>query len=159
MPEFTHLHVHTQYSILDGASNIDLLLNKAKEFGMNSLAITDHGNMYGVLKFFNAAKKAGIKPIIGCEVYIARENRRKKEKTRGKHYYHLILLAKNKVGYHNLARLVSLGYSEGFYYKPRIDKEILEQYSEGIIVSTACLGGEIPQTIINHGEEKAQEIL
>ncbi|MCD4694775.1 MAG: DNA polymerase III subunit alpha [Bacteroidales bacterium] len=159
MPEFTHLHVHTQYSILDGASNIELLLKKTKEMGMNSLAITDHGNMYGVLKFFNAAKKAGVKPIIGCEVYIAKESRTKKEKTQGKHYYHLILLAKNKTGYHNLARLTSLGYLEGFYYRPRIDKEILEKYSEGIIASTACIGGEIPQSILNHGEEKAQEAI
>lgn len=159
MPEFTHLHVHTQYSILDGASNIDLLLNKVKDTGMTAIAITDHGNMYGVLKFFNAAKKIGIKPIIGCEVYIAKDDRTKKEKTNGKHYYHLILLAKNKTGYHNLARLSSLGYSEGFYYKPRIDKEILEKYSEGLIVSTACLGGEVPQLILNGGEEKAQEAI
>ncbi|MCF8378271.1 MAG: DNA polymerase III subunit alpha [Bacteroidales bacterium] len=159
MPEFTHLHVHTQYSILDGASNISLLLQKAKKSGMNALAITDHGNMYGVLKFFNEAKKQGVKPIIGCEVYIALESRNKREKTRGKHYHHLILLAKNKTGYHNLARLTSLGYLEGFYYRPRIDKEILEKYSEGIIVSTACLGGEIPQAIMNHGEEKAQEAI
>ncbi|MCB2222106.1 MAG: DNA polymerase III subunit alpha [Bacteroidetes bacterium] len=159
MPQFTHLHVHTQYSILDGAANISLLVQKAKELGMNSLAITDHGNMYGVLKFFNESKKIGIKPIIGCEVYIAIESRTKKEKTRGKQYYHLILLAKNKTGYHNLAKLTSLGYLEGFYYRPRIDKEILEKYSEGIIVSTACLGGEIPQSIMNHGEDKAQEAI
>ena len=159
MPDFTHLHVHTQYSILDGAANIPLLLKRAKDLGMNSLAITDHGNMYGVLKFFIEAKKNDIKPIIGCEVYIARESRTKKEKTRGKQYYHLILLAKNKTGYHNLAKLTSLGYLEGFYYRPRIDKEILEKYSEGLIVSTACLGGEVPQSIMNHGEEKAQEAI
>ncbi len=159
MPEFTHLHVHTQYSILDGASNIELLIQKAKESGMNALAITDHGNMYGVLKFFNEARKQGIKPIIGCEVYVATESRTKREKTRGKQYHHLILLAKNKTGYHNLARLTSLGYLEGFYYRPRIDKEILAQYSEGIIASSACLGGELPQAILNHGEEKAQEVI
>jgi DNA polymerase-3 subunit alpha len=159
MPEFTHLHVHTQYSILDGASNIERLIQKAKDSGMKALAITDHGNMYGVLKFFNEARKQGIKPIIGCEVYIAREGRKKREKTRNKQYYHLILLAKNKTGYHNLARLTSLGYLEGFYYRPRIDKEILEQYSEGIIASTACLGGEVPQAILNTGEEKAQEAI
>ncbi len=159
MPEFTHLHVHTQYSILDGAANIERLINKAKESGMDSLAITDHGNMYGVLKFFNEAKKQGIKPIIGCEVYIAKESRLKKEKTKGKHYYHLILLAKNKIGYHNLARLTSLGYTEGFYYRPRIDKEILEKYSEGLIVSTACLGGEVPQSIMSNGDEKTQEAI
>ncbi len=157
MSEFTHLHVHTQYSILDGAANIELLINKAKESGMTALAITDHGNMYGVLKFYNEAVKQGIKPIIGCEVYVARESRFKKEKTKGKQYHHLILLAKNKTGYHNLAKLTSLGYIEGFYYRPRIDREILEKYSEGIIVSSACLGGEVPQAILNHSEEKAQE--
>lgn len=123
MPDFTHLHVHTQYSILDGAANIERLVDKARESGMNALAITDHGNMYGVLKFFNQAKKSGIKPIIGCEVYIAKESRFKKEKTKGKQYYHLILLAKNKIGYHNLAKLTSLGYIEGFYYRPRIDRK------------------------------------
>ncbi|MEZ5082672.1 MAG: DNA polymerase III subunit alpha [Bacteroidales bacterium] len=159
MPDFTHLHVHTQFSILDGAANIERLIGKTKELGMNSLAITDHGNMYGALKFFNTAKKEGIKPIIGCEVYIAKESRTNRDKTKGKKYYHLILLAKNKTGYHNLARLTSLGYLEGFYYRPRIDKEILEKYSEGLIVSTACLGGEIPQTIMNHGEEKTQEAI
>jgi len=159
MPEFTHLHVHTQYSILDGAANVELLIKKAKESGMNALAITDHGNMYGVLKFFNEAKKQDLKPIIGCEVYVAKESRKKKEKTSGKKYYHLILLAKNKTGYHNLARLTSLGYIEGFYYRPRIDKEILEKYSEGLIVSSACLGGEVPQAIMNFGEEKAQEAI
>ncbi|MFU8844135.1 MAG: DNA polymerase III subunit alpha [Bacteroidales bacterium] len=157
MHQFTHLHVHTQYSILDGAANIDQLIQRTKEAGMSALAITDHGNMYGVLKFYTAAKKAGIKPIIGCEVYVAKESRFKKEKSQGKHYHHLILLAKNKIGYHNLARLTSLGYLEGFYYRPRIDREILEKYSEGIIVSSACLGGEIPQAIMNQGEEKAQE--
>ncbi len=160
MPEFTHLHVHTQYSILDGAANIPLLIKKAKESGMNALAITDHGNMYGVLRFYNEAKKQDIKPIIGCEVYVAAESRFKKEKVQGKKlYYHLILLAKNKTGYHNLAKLVSKGYLEGFYYKPRIDMEILEQFSEGLIVSTACLGGEVPQAILNYGEEKAQEVI
>ncbi|MCB0806928.1 MAG: DNA polymerase III subunit alpha, partial [Bacteroidales bacterium] len=159
MPDFTHLHVHTQYSILDGAANIEQLIQKAKDSGMKSLAITDHGNMYGVLKFFNEAKKQEIKPIIGCEVYIARESRTKRDKTRGKQYYHLILLAKNITGYHNLSRLTSLGFLEGFYYKPRIDREILEKYSEGLIVSTACLGGEVPQSIMNGGEEKAQEAI
>jgi DNA polymerase-3 subunit alpha len=157
MTEFTHLHVHTQYSILDGAANISLLVKKAKEIGMKALAITDHGNMYGVLKFFEEARKQGIKPIIGCEVYVAKESRFKKEKTKGKQYHHLILLAKNKIGYYNLGRLTSLGYTEGFYYKPRIDKEILKKYSEGLIVSSACLGGEIPAEILNNDEEKAGE--
>jgi DNA polymerase-3 subunit alpha len=159
MAEFTHLHVHTQYSILDGAANIESLIKKAKDSGMKALAITDHGNMFGVLKFFNEARKQGIKPIIGCEVYVAKESRTNREKTKGKHYHHLILLAKNKTGYHNLSRLVSLGYLEGFYYKPRIDKEILEKYSEGIIAGSACIGGEVPSAILNHSMEKAQEAI
>ncbi len=159
MPEFTHLHVHTQYSILDGAANIEAIIKKAKDSGMKALAITDHGNMYGVLKFYNEAIKQGIKPIIGCEVYVAIKGRTIKEKTRGKQYNHLILLAKNLTGYHNLMKLISLGYLEGFYYKPRVDKEILEKYSEGIIASSACLGGEVPQAFLNYGEEKAQEAI
>ncbi len=159
MPEFTHLHVHTQYSILDGAANIESIIKKAKDSGMKALAITDHGNMYGVLKFYNEAIKQGIKPIIGCEVYVAIKGRTIKEKTRGKQYNHLILLAKNLTGYHNLMKLISLGYLEGFYYKPRVDKEILEKYSEGIIASSACLGGEVPQAFLNYGEEKAQEAI
>jgi len=159
MPEFTHLHVHTQYSILDGAANIEAIIKKAKDSGMKALAITDHGNMYGVLKFYNEAIKQDIKPIIGCEVYVAIKGRTIKEKTRGKQYNHLILLAKNLTGYHNLMKLISLGYLEGFYYKPRVDKEILEKYSEGIIASSACLGGEVPQAFLNYGEEKAQEAI
>ncbi|MBM3435035.1 MAG: DNA polymerase III subunit alpha, partial [Bacteroidetes bacterium] len=159
MIEFTHLHVHTQYSILDGAANIESLIKKAKVSGMKALAITDHGNMFGVLKFYNEAKRQEIKPIIGCEVYVAKESRTNREKTKGKHYHHLILLAKNKTGYYNLSKLVSLGYLEGFYYKPRIDKEILEKYSEGIIASSACIGGEVPGAILNHGEAKAQEVI
>ncbi len=159
MPEFTHLHVHTQYSILDGAAGIESLLKKAKESEMKALAITDHGNMFGVLKFYNEAIKYGIKPIIGSEVYVAKNSRLVKEKTRGKHYHHLILIAKNLTGYHNLMKLISLGYLEGFYYKPRIDKEILEKYSEGLIASSACIGGEIPQAYLIQGEEKAQEAI
>lgn len=159
MIEFTHLHVHTQYSILDGAANIELLVKKAKESGMKSLAITDHGNMFGVIKFFNEAKKQEIKPIIGCEVYVAKESRTLREKTKGKQYHHLILLAKNKTGYFNLSRLVSLGYLEGFYYKPRIDKEILEKYCEGIIASSACIGGEVPALLLNQGVDRAQEAI
>ena len=126
---------------------------------MKALAITDHGNMFGVIKFCNEAKKQDIKPIIGCEVYVAREGRTLKEKTRGKQYHHLILLAKNLTGYHNLSKLISLGYLEGFYYKPRVDKEILEKYNEGIIASSACLGGEVPQAFLTQGEEKAQEAI
>lgn len=159
MPEFTHLHVHTQFSILDGASKINALVDKAKNTGMKALAITDHGNMYGVLTFMLAAKKKGIKPIIGCEAYVAREGRNNKSSKIDRSGNHLILLAKNKQGYHNLAKLSSRGYLEGFYYTPRIDKELLREYSEGLIASSACLGGEIPQAVMNHGAEKAEEVL
>lgn len=159
MPDFTHLHVHTQYSILDGAANIDKLLDKAAASGMKALAITDHGNMFGVLKFFNSAKKKGIKPIIGCEIYVAENSRFEKKGKQDRSGHHLILLAKNKKGYQNLAKLSSLGYLEGFYYTPRIDKELLEEHSEGLICSTACLGGEIPSLIMGKGEEEANEAL
>ena len=159
MPDFTHLHVHTQYSILDGAANVSKLISKAKEYGMDSLAITDHGNMYGVSDFFIKAKAQGIKPIIGCEIYVARESRFQKKGKPDRSGYHLILLAKNKEGYHNLSKLSSLGFIEGFYYTPRIDKEILKKYSRGLIACSACLGGEIPSAIINSGIEKAEEVL
>jgi DNA polymerase-3 subunit alpha len=159
MPEFTHLHVHTQFSILDGASKITELFNKAAETGMKALAITDHGNMFGVPVFMQAAKTAGIRPIIGCEVYVASGSRHKKTEKADRSGYHLILLAKNKTGYHNLSRLSSLGYLEGFYYTPRIDKELLREYSEGLIASSACLGGEIPSAVIRSGIDRAEEVL
>ncbi|WP_298062062.1 DNA polymerase III subunit alpha [uncultured Rikenella sp.] len=148
MAEFTHLHVHTQYSILDGAAAIKKLLARAKELGMTSLAITDHGNMFGVKEFHNAARAAGIKPILGCEVYVASRSRFDKTEKEDRSGHHLILLAKNLEGYHNLIKLVSYAWTEGFYYHPRIDKELLQQYHEGIICSSACLGGEIPQCIM-----------
>ena len=159
MPEFTHLHVHTQFSILDGASKISSLVEKAADSGMKALAITDHGNMFGVPLFIQAARKKGIKPIIGCEVYVATESRHQRSGKIDRKSYHLILLAKNKTGYHNLARLTSKGYLEGFYYNPRIDKELLREHSEGLIASSACLGGEIPTAIRNHGREKAEAVL
>jgi DNA polymerase-3 subunit alpha len=159
MPDFTHLHVHTQYSILDGAAKISDLIAKVKEQGMDALAITDHGNMFGVLKFFNEAKKHGIKPIIGCEVYVAAKSRFDKQGKEFRSGYHLILLAKNKIGYKNLSRLVSLGYKEGFYYTPRVDKEILQKYSEGLIASSACLGGELPKAIIHKDEKEVDRVL
>lgn len=146
---FTHLHTHTQYSILDGAASIKRLIERAGQYGMTSLAITDHGNMFGVKEFHNAAQKAGIKPIIGCEVYVSvrsRQDRGSDKDNRGGD--HLILLAKNEQGYHNLVKLVSYAWTEGFYYNPRIDKELLEQYSQGLICCSACLGGEIPQHIM-----------
>lgn len=147
MTDFTHLHVHTQFSILDGAASIKGLIKKAKDSGMTALAITDHGNMYGVLEFANQANKAGIKPIIGCEVYITEKTRFDKSAREDRSGYHLILLAKNMTGYRNLSKLVSLGFIEGFYYTPRIDMDILTQYSEGLIASSACLGGQLPKAI------------
>jgi len=150
MEKFTHLHVHTQYSILDGAADIPGLLDYTKEQGMDSIAITDHGNMFGVKLFHKLATKAGIKPILGCEVYVAPHHRSGRDATKDKKRFHLILLAKNETGYHNLMRLVSYSWTEGYYYKPRIDKELLRQYHEGIICSSACLGGEIPQIIMKN---------
>ena len=146
MPEFTHLHVHTQYSILDGAASISSIIGKAVDFGMKAVAITDHGNMFGVKEFYNKANAAGIKPILGCEVYVVKNHFEKdKDEKAGDH---LILLAKNMTGYHNLIKLVSYSWTEGFYYKPRIDKQLLHQYHEGLICSSACLGGELPQAIM-----------
>lgn len=159
MPEFTHLHVHTQFSILDGASKVNNLVRQAAETGMKSLAITDHGNMYGVPLFMMACREQGVKPIIGCEVYVAARGREKKVDKADRSGYHLILLAKNKQGYHNLAKLSSRAYQEGFYYTPRVDKELLREYGEGLIASSACLGGEIPQAVIKHGPERAEEVL
>jgi len=159
MPDFTHLHVHTQYSILDGAAKINKLISTAKEKGMNALAITDHGNMYGVLRFFFEAKKQQIKPIIGCEVYVAPDSRFDKRAREDRSSYHLILLAKNKEGYLNLSRLSTLAHKEGFYYYPRVDKELLKEHSKGIIAMSACIGGEIPSAIRNLGKEKAEQVL
>lgn len=150
MAQFTHLHVHTYYSILDGAANTKKLIARAKELGMNALAITDHGNMYGVKEFHELANKAGIKPILGCEVYVASGSRLDRAGKEDRGGDHLILLAKNSIGYHNLVKLVSSAWTEGFYYNPRIDKEILAQHAEGLICSSACLGGEIPQLIMQN---------
>ncbi len=146
--EFIHLHLHTQYSLLDGACRIPQLLERAKQYKMDSLAITDHGNMFGAIDFYMGAQKAGIKPIIGCEVYIAPGSRLDKaSKGIEDASYHLILLARDETGYQNLIKLVSIGYLEGFYYRPRIDKEVLSQYSKGLIGLTACLKGEIPSLL------------
>lgn len=154
MSKFVHLHVHTQYSILDGAAAIKPLISRAKELGMTAIAITDHGNMYGVKNFHDTATAAGVKPILGCEVYVVK-NRFEKDKNE-KAGDHLILLAKNITGYQNLCKLVSYSYTEGFYYKPRIDKQLLEQYSEGLICCSACLGGEISQAIMRNDIEAAE---
>ncbi len=141
---FTHLHVHTEYSLLDGSSKIEELVHRAKELGMDSMAITDHGVMYGVIDFYRAARKEGINPIIGCEVYVANGSRFNKEAGQGEdRYYHLVLLAENNTGYANLVKIVSKGFVEGFYYKPRVDYEVLREYHEGIIALSACLAGEV----------------
>jgi DNA polymerase III subunit alpha len=149
MAGFSHLHVHTQYSILDGASSIPLLIDKAKSLGMDSLAITDHGNMFGVKEFHNIATKKGIKPIIGCEIYVAKRSISEVTGKQDRSGDHLILLAKNLTGYRNLIKLVSIAWIKGFYYKPRIDKELLAKYHEGLIASSACIAGEIPDEILN----------
>jgi DNA polymerase III subunit alpha len=159
MSQFVHLHVHTQFSLLDGASQIRALIGRAKEMGMPAIAITDHGNMFGVIQFINEAVRQGIKPIIGCEVYVAEGSRYHKRDKNDRSGHHLILLAKNKTGYHNLSRLVSKGYLEGFYYTPRIDKELLREHSEGLIVLSACLGGELPQAILRSGYQAGASVV
>ncbi len=145
---FTHLHVHTEYSLLDGSNKIKEYVKRVKELGMNSAAITDHGVMYGVIDFYKECKAQGIKPILGCEVYVAPDSRFDKELGGGEdRYYHLVLLAENNIGYANLSRIVSRGFTEGYYYKPRVDMELLQTYHEGIIALSACLAGEVPRYI------------
>ncbi|MEG2234705.1 MAG: PHP domain-containing protein, partial [Oscillospiraceae bacterium] len=156
--DFVHLHLHTEYSLLDGACRINRLMDKIKENGQNSVAITDHGVMYGCVEFFKAAKKAGIKPIIGCECYVAARTRFDKVHRLDASSYHLILLCKNEIGYKNLIKMVSLANTEGFYVKPRIDHELLEKYHEGLVCLSACLAGEIPQNLLNDSYDKAREI-
>lgn len=157
---FTHLHVHTEYSLLDGSAKIGELVARAKDLGMDSLAITDHGVMFGVIDFYRAAKKAGIKPIIGCEVYVAPGSRLVKEGGKAgddDRYYHLVLLAENDTGYHNLMKIVSRGFLDGFYYKPRVDYEVLAQYHEGIIALSACLAGEVARNLERGLYDRAAE--
>ena len=154
---FTHLHVHTEYSLLDGAARIKDLVSHAKELGMDSLAITDHGAMFGVIDFYKECKKQGIKPIIGCEVYTAARRMTDKQPDKDKHQGHLILLAKDDRGYKNLIKIVSTGYIKGYYYKPRIDKEVLRQHSEGIIALSACLAGKVQNELLNGNYKGAKE--
>ena len=155
--QFTHLHVHTEYSLLDGACRIDQLMDRVKECGQTAIACTDHGVMYGCVQFYKAAKKAGIKPIIGCEVYVVK-NRFEKDKDE-KAGDHLILLAKNLEGYHNLCKMVSYSFTEGFYYKPRVDKQLLRDYDEGLICCSSCLGGELPQAIMRNDMAEAERVV
>ena len=153
---FAHLHVHTEFSLLDGANRIKPLIARTKELGMNSIAITDHGSMYGTIDFYKAAKAEGINPVIGCEVYVAPRERTEKAEVNGIKYFHLILLAENNTGYKNLVQLVSKANIEGFYYKPRVDKELLRQHHEGLICLSACIAGEVPYYIHHDEMEKAE---
>ena len=156
---FAHLHVHTEYSLLDGSNKITEYVNRIRELGMTAGAITDHGVMYGVIDFYRAAKKAGINPILGCEVYVAPGSRFDREQVKGEdRYYHLVLLAENNVGYANLMKIVSKGFVDGYYYRPRVDMEVLETYHEGIIALSACLAGEVQRYLTRGMYEEAKAI-
>ncbi|HFQ89208.1 MAG TPA: PHP domain-containing protein, partial [Desulfobulbus sp.] len=152
---FVHLHVHTQYSMLDGAIRLADLIDRTREFDMEAVAITDHGAMYGALEFYEKAKKAGIRPLVGCEFYIAQKSRLLQDRTAG-HNFHIVLLAMNRTGYQNLMKLASIAQTEGFYYKPRIDQEVLFRHQEGLIALTACLHGEIPWRLTHNDPDGAR---
>ena len=156
--DFVHLHMHTEYSLLDGANKIKELVAKVKELGMSSVAITDHGNMFGAIELYKECKKNNIKPIIGCEVYVAPRSRLEKEGKIDTEPNHLILLAMNNEGYKNLIKLCSLAYTEGFYYKPRVDIELLEKYNENLIALSGCMAGAVARKIVEQDIESAEEI-
>ncbi|MDR1689750.1 MAG: DNA polymerase III subunit alpha [Clostridiales bacterium] len=149
--KFTHLHVHSQYSLLDGSAKIPEIISRVKELGMDSVAITDHGVMYGVIDFYKEAKKQGVKPILGCEIYVASGSRLNKDANKDNYYYHLVLLAENETGYHNLIKLVSFGFTDGFYYKPRVDLELLREHKEGLIALSACVAGPVSKNLLQYG--------
>jgi len=155
---FVHLHVHTHYSLLDGATRIEALIDRAKQWNMPAVAMTDHGNLFGAIEFYIAARKAGVKPILGCEAYLASGDRRQKDANEGKESYHLLLLAQDAEGFRNLVRLASIGYTEGFYRRPRIDKAVLREFSAGLICTSTCIGGEIPQTFLSKDRAAAEEL-
>ena len=155
MIPFTHLHLHTEYSLLDGACRIKPLMKHIKELGQTHVAMTDHGVMYGAVDFYLAAKDAGLHPIIGCECYVAPRSRHDKVHAFDSDRFHLVLLCENQTGYQNLIKMVSAAWTEGFYTKPRIDRELLEQYHEGLICLSACLGGEVLQMLLRDDYEKA----
>ena len=156
---FTHLHVHTEFSLLDGSNKIKEYVARVKELGMNSAAITDHGVMFGVIDFYKAAKAAGINPILGCEVYVAPNSRFDREAAHGEdRYYHLVLLAENNEGYQNLMKIVSKGFVDGYYYKPRVDMEVLQQYHSGIIALSACLAGEVQRYLVKGLYDEAKKV-
>jgi len=156
---FVHLHMHTEYSLLDGSIKIEDLVKKVKELGMNAVAITDHGNMFGAVEFYKACKKENIKPIIGVEAYVAPRSRLEKQGKIDSEPSHLILLAMNNVGYKNLVKLVSIGYTEGFYYKPRIDMEVLRKYNEGIICLSGCIAGKLAKQVLSSNFYGAKETI
>jgi len=153
---FTHLHLHTEYSLLDGAVRTKQLLEKCKQYNMDSVAVTDHGNMYAAIEFYRTFAGSGVKPIMGFEAYYTPNGRANRSGKSQANNYHLILLAENNIGYQNLIKLTSRAYTEGFYYNPRVDDELLEEYSEGIIATSACIGGIIPKYIMNGRDEEAQ---
>ncbi len=155
---FVHLHTHSEYSILDSSCKIPALLDRASACGMDALALTDHGVMSGTIKFYREAKKRGIKPIIGCEIYLAPGDRRQRKAENGQRFYHLVLLATNEEGYRNLLTIVSLAHTEGFYYKPRADKELLREYHAGLIALSACESGEIPRLLLAGREEEGARV-
>src|SRR3990167_5222499 len=163
MADFVHLHVHSEFSLLDGLARMEDLIGKTKELGMDSVGLTDHGAMYGTIKFYKQAIAAGIKPIIGVETYVAKRSRFDKQAGVDKDQFHLVLLAKNNIGYKNLLKLVTSAHLEGYYYKPRIDIELLRQHSEGLIALSGCLNGEIPSLLLNNqdtaAEKKAREYM
>ena len=155
---FVHLHCHTEYSLLDGANRIDDLIERALEFEQPALAITDHGNMHCAWEFQEKAHKAGIRPLLGMEAYVAPGDRRTKEREGNrKPYFHLVILAKNEIGYRNLVKLSSLAYTEGFYSRPRVDRELLAKYNEGLIISSACMAGEVASNLLTDNWEGARE--
>src|SRR5213595_1996767 len=156
--EFVHLHLHSEYSLLDGACRIEELLDKAVELKMPAMAITEHGNMFSSVIFHDQARKRGINPILGCEVYVAPGDRRTKSGTPGETANHLVLLAETNEGYHNLIKLVSSGYTEGFYYKPRIDKELLARHSKGLIGLSACLRGDLNEAVLADRYDDAKRL-
>ena len=153
---FVHLHVHTEFSLLDGACRIKNMMERVKEIGQEAIAITDHGVMYGVIDFYRAAKKAGVKPIIGCEVYVAPRTRHDRVHGVDNEAYHLVLLCKDEVGYRNLSYMVSQAFVDGFYGKPRVDWELLEAHHEGLIALSACLAGQIPQLLMHKDYDGAK---
>ena len=158
MRDFVHLHLHTEYSLLDGAFRISEMMSSVAELGQKAVAITDHGVMYGVIDFYRAAKKAGVKPIIGCEVYVAPRSRFDRERDADARASHLILLAENQVGYQNLIFIVSAGFTEGFYGKPRVDMQLLREHSEGLIACSACLSGQVSKLLIQNNYDAAREM-